>query len=78
MKTKRISALLFTVLLLSVSITACSNNEDEEKSSIEQFTDKTAHDAVNQIQAPIDKAKAVQELVNQQQEEVRKTAEELK
>ncbi len=76
MKTKQITALLCTALLLSVSVTACSNSEEEEKSSIEQFTDKTAHDAVNQIQAPIDKAKAVQALVNQQQEEARKTANE--
>ena len=78
MKAKQISALLFVALLLSISVSACSNSEDEEKSSIEQFTDKTAHNAVDQIQAPIDKAKAVQELVNQQQEEVRKTAEELR
>ncbi len=78
MKTSNRLALLFSILVLIFSFTACGgNNEEEEKSSIEKFTDKTAHKAVDQINAPIDKAKAVRELVDQQTKKTEKTTEQI-
>ncbi len=73
------AALLFSTLLLTLSLAACSGDNDTEKeSSIDKFTKETAHQAVDHINAPIDKAKAVQELVNQQQKDADQAIEELK
>ncbi len=55
-----VSALV--VLLLS----ACSSSEDKtEQDSIKKTTDKIAHEAVDNIKAPIDQAKLAKELTEQ-------------
>ncbi len=67
MKTTSELILLFSTLLLMISFTACDgNNKEGEKNSIENFTDKTAHKVVDQINTPIDKAKEIKGLVDQQ------------
>ncbi len=61
-----------TMLCIVFSLSACGgNSEDEEKSSIEQFTSETAKKAVQHIQEPIDKARAVQVLADQHSKQVK-------
>ncbi len=50
--------------VLSVSFTSCSQSEEEqeEKGQIEQMTDEMADEAVDMIQTPLDKARAVKKL----------------
>ncbi len=62
---KRVLFFIFPVLfVLSVSFTACSQSEEEqeEKGQIEQMTDEMADEAVDMIQTPLDKARAVKKL----------------
>ena len=62
-------------LLFFLCLAACDSGDNEEKSTIKQFTDKTAEEAVQAIKGPLDSAKAVQGLANQKVEEINKAAE---
>jgi len=62
---KKLSMYIFSVLaVLWIGFTACSKGEevDSEKGKIERFTDQIADDAVQGIKAPINKARAVQDM----------------
>lgn len=50
--------------VLCISFSACSKGEDveSEKGEIEKITDQIAEDAVQGIKAPINKARAVQDM----------------
>ena len=54
----------------AISLTACSTPENEEKGSIEQFTDEVARDATDAIQRPLDKARNVQDIARQRNAEM--------
>ena len=56
---------------------ACSNEEQnvEEKSEIRKATDKIAHELVEDIQQPLDKAEAIKTLEEQRNNTIRKQAE---
>jgi hypothetical protein len=49
-----------------IGLSACSRGEDveTEKGKIEKFTDQIADDAVQGIKAPINKARAVQDMAD--------------
>ena len=47
------------LLLGTTTIISCSDSNETEKSAIDTMTDKTAQEAVDSIQTPIDKAQAV-------------------
>ena len=63
--------LSWCVLLFS----GCSDETEEKKSSVENFTEETAHKIVQHIQEPLDKAQAVQQLVNEHADEIKKAME---
>jgi hypothetical protein len=68
--------LFITLLLTSGILSACGgNSEEEEKSTIDQFTEETANKAVHYIQDPIDKARDVQVLSDQHSEQVKQAVE---
>ena len=71
MKTILVSCVLFFMLL------SCSADEaqDEEKGSIEKVTDKVATKIVENIQKPIDKARAVKEIEEQRSDQYKKQLE---
>ena len=52
------------VSVLCIGFSACSKGEDveSEKGKIEKITDQIAEDAVQGIKAPINKARAVQDM----------------
>jgi len=58
--TTKLIIFLFMAVLI---ITGCSQNneEPEKKSSIEQFTSKTAQNMVQRIKSPIEKAQKAKE-----------------
>ena len=61
----RVLLLIFLVIfVLSLSFSACSQSEEEQddKGQIEQMTDEMADEAVDMIQTPLDKARAVKKL----------------
>ena len=64
---KKILLLLTTALaVFCITFSSCSSVEDaeydeEEKSATEAFTDKVAHEAVDAIRSPINKARTVQQ-----------------
>jgi PBP1b-binding outer membrane lipoprotein LpoB len=64
----------FLLLLLSFTllIASCSDGEEDKKSAIDSFTEETAQKAVQHIQAPLDKARAVQKLVDKHSDEIEK------
>lgn len=53
--------------LLLISACAKDENKNSEKDSIEKFTEKVADDALHAIQDPINKAKDVENIVNDRQ-----------
>lgn len=66
MKKLLVAALcLYTALFLS----ACTAAEDEEKGSIEQFRDEVARDATDALHRPLNKARGVQDLARQRNEQ---------
>ncbi len=66
MKKILLSALCFCAAL---SLTACTAPEDGDKGSIEQFTDEVARDATDAIHSPLNKARGVQDIARQRNEE---------
>jgi hypothetical protein len=66
MKKLLIPALCFYAAL---TLSACSNPDDGEKGSIEQFTDEVARDATDAIHSPLDKARGVQDIARQRNEQ---------
>lgn len=72
------SVKLFTIILvLAVLIggVACSNQDADEKSSVDEITTKAAKTVADRIHSPIDKAKATKSLGD---ERVKKMDEALK
>jgi len=69
----------FLLLLLSFTllITSCSDDEENKKGIVNSFTEKTAQKAVQHIQDPLNKARAVQKLVNKHSDEIEKGAEDM-
>ena len=67
---KTISFLLLCYVLLS---TGCGGDEEKKKSSVDSFTEETAQKAVENIQEPLDKARAVQQLVDDRSSDIKKT-----
>ncbi len=70
---KRISILL--LLCYFLLCTSCSTDEEKEKSSIDSLTEETAQKAVQYIQDPLDKAQAIEKLVNERSGEIEKESE---
>jgi len=67
-----ITILQIAVLSLAVS---CSNSEESDEGNvINKTTDKIAHDAVDAIKKPINKAENVQELSNDRSQKIKKAA----
>jgi hypothetical protein len=64
------------VFILAVSLCLCSGftactkggNEEPDKGAIDELTDKVAHEAVNDIQKPINKAKRLQKMTEEKEE----------
>ena len=55
---KNLLRILLASLILCASLASCSSDKDkEEKGVIEQGTDKVAHEAVQAIKTPQEKAK---------------------
>lgn len=71
--TKPISGIF--ILLLTLGLAACNGGDDNEKSQVEAFTEKTAQEALHAINEPLDRAEAVQGVVNQNAEQLEKAAE---
>jgi PBP1b-binding outer membrane lipoprotein LpoB len=63
----------FLLLCYALSFTGCSGDEEEKKSSVDSFTEETAQKAVEYIQDPLDKARAVQQLVDEHSSEIKQT-----
>ena len=65
------------LLLLSYAIltTSCSSNEEKQKSSMDSLTEDTAQKTVQYIQGPIDKAHALQKLVDKHAGEIERETE---
>jgi len=66
MKKLLVPALCFYAAL---TLSACSNPNDGEKGNIEQFTDEFARDATDAIHSPLDKARGVQDIARQRNEQ---------
>jgi hypothetical protein len=67
MKKILLSALCFCAAL---SLAACSAPDNEEKGSIEQFTDEVAQDAIDAIHTPLNKARGVQDIARERNEQI--------
>jgi len=67
MKKLLLVALCFSAVLM---LPACSNPDDGEKGSIDQFTDEVAQDAIDAIQTPLNKARGVQDIARQRNEDL--------
>ncbi len=63
--------IVLQVVVLSLIISCSNNEESEEKNVIKKTTDKIAHEAVEMINNPIDKAKNVEELSNDHNHELK-------
>lgn len=57
---KKIGICIIGAVLFSASFSACTSKKDsaEKKGPIEKWTDKSAKEIVDKIQAPIDKARS--------------------
>jgi hypothetical protein len=55
----------YTALILA----ACSAPDDGEEGAIEQFTDEVARDATEAIHTPLDRARGVQDIARQRNEQ---------
>jgi hypothetical protein len=66
MKKLLLAALCFYAAL---TLSACSSPDDGEKGSIEQFTDEVARDATDAIHSPLNKARGVQDIARQRNEQ---------
>lgn len=64
---KLLSVLCFCAAL---SLTACTAPEDEQKGSIEQFTDEVARDATDAIHKPLNKARGVQDIARKHNQDI--------
>ena len=67
---KNLFMYFITVLsVLCICFSACSKGEDveSEKGKIEKITDRIAEDAVEEIKAPINKARAVQDMAEKRE-----------
>jgi len=53
----------------ALGMAACSSPEDEEAGRIEQFTDEVARDATDAIHTPLNKARGIQDIARQRNEE---------
>lgn len=62
MNRKKLCINIIQVVILSLTISCSSNEESKEKNIIKKTTDTIAHDAVDKITKPIDKAKKVDQL----------------
>ena len=56
-------------LCAALGMTACSSPEDEETGRIEQYTDEVARDATDAIHKPLNKARGIQDIARQRNEE---------
>ena len=62
--------LIALCLYAALTLSACSNADDGEKGSIEEFTDEVARDATDAIHSPLNKARGVQDIARQRNEEL--------
>ncbi len=61
----------FILLFLCASFSSCSSDQEKkEKGTIEQGTDKVAHEAVQAIKTPLDQAKLAAEQENNQAKQI--------
>lgn len=76
MKITDMPKMIIMVCTLAMLI-ACSSEEQnvEEKSEIRKATDKIAHELVEDIQQPLNKAEAIKTLEEQRNDMIRKQAE---
>lgn len=68
---KKLGVFILAVSLCMCSgLAACSKSSDEEpdKGAIKELTDKVAHEAANEIQKPINKAKRLQKMAEEKEE----------
>ena len=56
----------------ALALSACSSPDDGEKGSIEQFTDEVARDAIDAIHSPLNKARGVQDIARQHNQDIPK------
>ena len=68
---------LFIIVCTLAMLTACSSEEQnvEEKSEIRKATDKVAHELVEDIQRPLDKAEAIKTMEDQRNKTLKKQVE---
>ena len=55
--------------------TGCSGDDEKKKSSVDSFNAENAQKAVEYIQEPLDKARAVQQLADKHSGEIKKSVE---
>ena len=70
MKKFLIPALCFWAALGLAACSSPSETDDEEKGGIEKFTDDVARDATNTIKRPLDKARGVQDIAREHNEDI--------
>ena len=70
MKKFLIPALCFCAALGLAACSAPSETDEEEKGSIEQFNHEVARDATNAIQRPLDKARGVQDIAREHNQDI--------
>ena len=70
MKKFLIPALCFCAALGFAACSAPNETDEEEKGSIEQFNHEVARDATNTIKRPLDKARGVQDIARQHNQDI--------
>lgn len=65
---------ILQVAALSLTISCSNTEESDEKNVIKKTTDKIAHDGVDLIKTPINKAKNVENLSNDRTREFKEAA----
>ena len=70
MKKFLIPALCFCASFSLAACSAPSETDDEEKGGIEQFTDEVARDATNTIKRPLNKARGVQDIAREHNQDI--------
>jgi hypothetical protein len=74
MDISKLSITILQVVLLALIISCSNTEESDEKNAINKTTDKIAHDAVDAIKKPINKAKNVEVLTNDRTREIKEAA----
>ncbi len=79
MRNPQKNILYVAMLFITFSLHACGgDNKEEKQSSINKLTSETAQKAVQQIQDPMDQARAIQVLADEHVKQTSKDVEEMK